>query len=161
MSRPQLSPMRRSRIQFLCEQGLSQSEIARQLKTSRSAVQYNLKKFQETFSYVDRPKSGRKKVTDERQDRQLIRASLRNRRLSSSELAAEFSQQHNVPISAQTVRRRLLEGGLRGCKARKKPWLSKKNQQSRYDWAKEHLSWTLDDWKKVVWSDECNVEVNG
>lgn len=75
-------------------------------------------------------------------------------------LAAEFSEEIlNKPISACTVRRRLLKVWLKGCKARKKPWLSLKNKMSRYKWALKYQSFTEEDWCNIVWSDESNFEV--
>ena len=56
-------------------------------------------------------------------------ASLTHRRKGSSELAAELSEGANKNISALTVRRMLLEVGLKGGKARKKPYLSQANKK--------------------------------
>lgn len=52
-----------------------------------------------------------------------------------------------------------MKGGLKGCKARKKPWLSEKNKKARYAWAKTHENWTAADFDNVIWSDESNIEV--
>ena len=35
-----------------------------------------------------------------------------------------------------------------------KPFISKKNQEKRLKWCKEHLEWTAEDWNRVLWSDE-------
>ena len=62
------------------------------------------------------------------------------------------------------MRRRLLEVVLKGCKARKKPYLSQANKKKRLEFAKKkkknHENWTPDDWGKIVCSDESNFEVN-
>lgn len=102
---------------------------------------------------------GRKRLTTPKEDRLLIRASLKNRRKTSSQLAASFSEEGCTRILARTVRRRLVVAGLKGCKARKKTWLSKANQEARLKWAKEHLKFSEEDWANVVWSDESNFEV--
>ena len=88
------------------------------------------------------------------------RASLTDWRKSSSELAAELREGANKNLSARTVRRRLLEVGLKGCKARKKPYLSQANMKKRLEFAKKHENWTPDDWGKIVWSDESNFQVS-
>lgn len=150
---------KRIKIQFFHEHGWKPEKIAKELKISRTAVRYNVEKFKKTQKYEDRPRSGRKKLTTNREDRILERMSVRNRRKSSKELAAQLNEDLEHPISARTVRQRLLSFGLRGCKARKKPWLSDRNQKRRYEWAKKHANWTVDDWKKIVWSDEANVQV--
>jgi len=38
--------------------------------------------------------------------------------------------------------------------AKKKPFISDKNQKIRLQWAKQHRDWTIDQWRKVVWTDE-------
>lgn len=86
----------------------------------------------------------------------LIRESLKNRRNTSRKLAAEVFAKK---ISARTARRRLLASGLKGCRARKKPWLSEKNKENRLEWAKKYQHFTEEDWSNVLWSDESNFEV--
>ena len=39
----------------------------------------------------------------------------------------------------------------------KKPGLSAENIRKRLDWAIKYKDWTIEDWKKVIWSDECSV----
>ena len=36
--------------------------------------------------------------------------------------------------------------------------LDSKNKQARLKWAKEHLRWTMEDWYRVIWSDEAIFE---
>ena len=33
-----------------------------------------------------------------------------------------------------------------------------KNKQARLRWAKEHLGWTMEDWYRVIWTDEATFE---
>jgi hypothetical protein len=35
-----------------------------------------------------------------------------------------------------------------------KPFISKRNQKRRLQWCRERLNWTLDQWNKVLWTDE-------
>jgi len=42
-------------------------------------------------------------------------------------------------------------------KKRKKPFLSKRHRRERLDWALAHQHWTVEDWKKVVYSDESKI----
>ncbi|GBM02274.1 hypothetical protein AVEN_108818-1 [Araneus ventricosus] len=34
------------------------------------------------------------------------------------------------------------------------PLLTKPHRQLRLQWAREHRDWTMDEWKRVAWSDE-------
>lgn len=150
----------RIKIQLLHEQGKSQVEIAKIIKCSRCAVQSAIKRFTETGSHANKLRTGRKRVTTARQDRILIRESLKDRKKTSFALAAALSEEIEETVSARTVRRRLAEAGLKGCKARKKPWLSEKNKKHRLEWALRYQHFTEEDWSNVVWSDESNFEVS-
>ena len=156
----QLSKIKRAQIVALSGEGYSQVEIARKMEYSRKGIQTTIKRYKETKSFKNRKGQSRKKSTTAREDRSLKRASLADRRKSSSELAAEIREGANKHISARTVRRRLLEVGLKGCKARKKPYLSQANNKKRLEFAKNHENWTPDDWGEIVWSDESNFEVS-
>ena len=96
----------------------------------------------------------------QRSDRTLVRISLGNRRLNSKELVRELKKSSGVELSAPTVRRRLLENGLRGCKARKKTLLTEKQRKRRLDWALSHVKWPIEKWRKVLFSDESTFTVN-
>ena len=67
-------------------------------------------------------------MTSECEVRKLIRESLKNRKKMSFELAVIMSHKIRRSFSARTVRRKLGEAGLKGCKVRKKLWLSEKNK---------------------------------
>jgi hypothetical protein len=63
----------------------------------------------------------------------------------------------NQPLSTQTVRRYLKAAGLKAAVKKKKPFLSKRHRKARMDFALAHQDWTVEDWKKVVWSDETKI----
>lgn len=156
----EISLENRVKIQILHEQGKSQKEIAKLVKCSRCAVQSAIKRFAQTGTHANKQRTGRKRVTTKREDRKLIRESMKDRKKTSSELAAALSEETGKAISARTARRRLGEAGLKGCKARKKPWLSEANKRKRLEWALRHQHFTEEDWSNVVWSDESNFEVS-
>lgn len=64
-------------------------------------------------------------------------ASLRDKE-RTADVATEFREASNKEISNQTVKARLLEAGLKECKARKRPYLAEVNKKKRLLWAKEH-----------------------
>ena len=123
-------------VALSCE-GYSQVEIARKMECSRKGVQTTTKMYKETKSFKNRKGQGPKKSTTTREDRSLKRASLADRRKSSSVLAAELREGANKNISPRRVRRRLLEVGLKRCKARKKPYLSQANKKKRLEFVKK------------------------
>ncbi|KAI1000163.1 hypothetical protein K3495_g8035 [Podosphaera aphanis] len=60
-------------------------------------------------------------------------------------------------VSPGIVRLALREQGLRAIRRVKKPMLSKAHKRARLLWALEHESWTMEDWKRVIWSDETKI----
>ena len=63
----------------------------------------------------------------------------------------------NQPLHAQTVCRSLSATGMKAVVKKKKPFLSKRHRKARMDFALAHQHWTVEDWKKVVWSDETKI----
>ena len=155
-----ISAEQRGVIIYLYNEGKSQRFITKKTGTSRKGVQGVLKRWIETGDAKCQPRSGRKRKSTKRSDRTLVRISLGNRRLNSKELARELKESSGVELSAPTVRRRLLENGLRGCKARKKPLLTEKQRKRRLDWARSHVKWPIEKWRKVLFSDESTFTVN-
>ena len=155
-----ISAEQRGVIIYLYDEGKSQRFIAKKTGTSRKGVQGVLKRWIETGDAKCQPRSGRKRKSTKRSDRTLVRICLGNRRLNSKELARELKESSGVELSAPTVRRRLLENGLRGCKARKKPLLTEKQRKRRLDWARSHVKWPIEKWRKVLFSDESTFTVN-
>jgi transposase len=76
---------------------------------------------------------------------------------TATEVAQIISDSLGHPVSAQTVRRALKQSGLKAVVKKKRPLLTKKHRRERMDWASAHQDWTVDDWKRVVWSDETKI----
>jgi hypothetical protein len=99
----------------------------------------------------------------------------RPRRLSSSEVkllaravstdkvrncreGAHFMEQSLAPkVSAQTIRRSLRGLGFRAVVKKRKPALKIAHRQARLRFAKRYAEFTLEDWKRVIWSDETKI----
>uniref|UniRef100_A0A1B0DQ35 Tc1-like transposase DDE domain-containing protein n=1 Tax=Phlebotomus papatasi TaxID=29031 RepID=A0A1B0DQ35_PHLPP len=62
-----------------------------------------------------------------------------------------------VITSVRTVQRALRECGLRAVRRQKKPKFSPSHQRRRLDFAIRHKYWTVDDWKRLIWSDETMI----
>ena len=138
----------------LHNKGLSCRKISEKVFVKKSAIATIIKTWKAMKSFANKPRCGRPKATTSATDRLIRRKALQDRGISSSTIASEVFSELGVKVSACTIRRRLNKMGLKGQTARKKPWLSKANIKKRLAWAKDHSSWTIDDWKKVTWSDE-------
>ncbi len=58
-----------------------------------------------------------------------------------------------------TLQQRLHEKNVKKHCQREKLLLTGAHRQKRFNWALEHENWTYDDWAKVIWSDECLIEL--
>ncbi|GFX26785.1 hypothetical protein TNCV_1839581 [Trichonephila clavipes] len=86
---------------------------------------------------------------------------LSNRKLNSSQILKRWTLTSNVSVCPRTVRGRLLEIGLRGCKACPKPLRTEFQRKRRLTWAREHSLWTIKDWEKVIFGDESQFCISG
>jgi transposase len=135
--------------------GSNQYEIAKELNCTTKTVRELLKKVEETKKLEDRPRPGQPKKTSNREDRAIKFSSVKDRRLTAKAIALKTSPiLVEKKVSVTSVKRRLKEVGLNGRVLRKKPLLSAKNKKARYQWAKDHLDLTVEEWKKVNFSDE-------
>src|SRR5258708_39039677 len=69
------------------------------------------------------------------------------------------SLQETLPesVSVQTVQRALKKTGLKAVVKAKRPALSQCHCRERLDFAKSHQHWTVEVWKRVIWSDETKI----
>ncbi|GFW79161.1 transposable element Tcb1 transposase [Trichonephila clavipes] len=83
------------------------------------------------------------------------------RKLNSSQFLKQWTLTSNVSVCPRTVRGRLLEIGLRGCKTCRKPLLTEFQRKRRLTWAREHSLWSIKDWEKKIFSDESQFCISG
>ena len=117
-------------------------EIANKLKILYQALYFCLHRTVQTGSNQNRKRSGRPWCTTEQEDKYIRVSSLRNRCLTSPQLAASWNSTRKTPASTSTVKRRLRDAGLLGRVAKKKPYFRLANKKKRLRWAKEHRHWT-------------------
>ena len=144
----------KGQVVTLRQQGVSYRLIAKQIKLSKSTVEDVWKRYLETGSHENRPRSGRPPASTSRQDRHLVRMSLQDRFLTAPQLRVEWKESCGVSVSKSTVNCRLVAAGLNGRISRRKPLLTQRHRRLRLEFARQYQCWTVDDWKRVLWSDE-------
>ena len=63
----------------------------------------------------------------------------------------------NQPLSPSIICSHLKKAGMKAVVKTKCVLLSARHHKVRLDFAHAHKDWTLDDWKRVVWSDETKI----
>ena len=152
-SRKHLTDVDIGKILGLAKALMPQRQIASLIKCSQKAVQHTLATYLfETFQGRN-PRREYKRKTSEREDRYIERALKQH----SSTPLRDITNIVGLPISMTTLRRRRSEAGLASCVAAEKPGLSAQNVVKRLQWAQRYKDWTVEDWKKVIWSDESSI----
>lgn len=141
-------------IKALLLQGQSTRQVASRLGVGIATVSRVRQSIQENIppSTIGRPK--------------LLNAQTRRflvRKITSGEIDNAVQGQDllrnklNLDVNTQTVRNALQEEGLQAVVKTKKPRITKENMRKRLAFAEEHVKWTINDWKTVVFSDETKI----
>lgn len=142
------------RIVTLLKEGRTIREIAQKVKVSTATVSRVGKK---CCPDRNRSKGGRPPLLSEADKRYCVRLATKGRVDNAVKIRKEFEKTFKKSVSVDTIKRALRGSGLGAIEKPKKPMLSKKNVKKRLEWCKKHRDWTIDDWKRVVWSDETKI----
>ncbi|GFV95935.1 HTH_Tnp_Tc3_2 domain-containing protein [Trichonephila clavipes] len=134
--------------------GLSQADAARRLNVSRSVVQRLWDQYQSEDSVSRRPVPGRPRDTTPAEDRFLALSAQRRRTTTVPQLVADHFQASGRRISTTTVRNRLHNAGLYARRPVVCVPLNGRQRRNRLCWAREHVSWTQQQWASVLFTDE-------
>lgn len=141
--------------------GHSRRKIAEMVNLSDSTVQSIIWRFVHENRVRDKGRCAPNKIFNLTDERYIVRKIKANPKLSAPKLATEVKNQLGKSCSAETIRRVLREHDFNGRVARKKPFISKKNQQWRLAFAKEHISKDINFWSKVIFADESKFNIFG
>lgn len=130
-------------------------DISQTLGCPVTTVQSVLAKFKAEGSVEGKKPSGRPSLLNDRDLRHLERDVKKTRRAPMREIV----QGSATKASATTIRLALKSLGYNSRVAIVKPYLSAKHKAARLEFAKHYAAWTVDDWKRVIWTDESTFEI--
>lgn len=159
--RCKMSSPERNRVLSLHIDGKSLSEISSMIGRARTNVQRIIAKYKQLGHIETGKRTGRPPKTTPREDRQIVRMSMRDRFKPAAQISRELKVGSSGTVSRSTVTRRLQRAGLKARVPVSKPLISKTNQKRRLQFAQEHVIWTDDQWSKVHFSDESKFNVIG
>ena len=133
--------------------GLSQKHVANVLSVSQSVVSRMWNRLITTGNVRHLHAGGRERSTNEVQDRFLMVQAQRHRFDNATTFRRDFQNATGVRISTQTIRNRLHDAGLRSRRPAIRVPLTV-HVQMPLAWARDHVTWTQNDWAPVLFTDE-------
>jgi transposase len=153
-----MKPTSISKVQnsiVLLRQGLSTREIAKRIHISRSTVARIRARSQENIPVS---KGGRPSKVSKKTKKVLRRKFDIGAFKDLKEGQRLVQEAEGVHVHTRTIRTYL---DMKAYVKRKGPLLSKSDKKARYKFAKNHLHWTVEQWKQVIFSDETLVRMVG
>ena len=135
------------------EEGKSYSEIAGIVRRSKSVVYRVISRFKADKKLEPKLRTGRPPMTTKREDRMIVKMSLKDRFNTATSISRAFCVQTGKSIPRKTFFRRLNKEKLVARIPCRKPLISKKNQKVCLDFATEHIVWTEKQWNMVHFCD--------
>jgi transposase len=138
----------RLQVKTLRDAGFTQMSISKQLDISRDKVRYAI-----AHPATPSKRSGRPSPFTEEQLTEIIEwicALKQNRRTAYKKIPKIL----NLDVSFYAVQNALRRAGFARCVARRKPSISERNRLARLKWAQEHIHWTPEQWRQILWTDE-------
>lgn len=149
-----LAEEKRNNIKILLQNGKSTREVAKIIGVSQSTVSTIR---QECFPMLKKSKGGAPSKLSEHSKNYCVRLITTDKTSTAEETAKSIQKIVGTNISRQTVARALRYKGLKSGEKKRKPFLSVKHSRYRLKFAKRYKDWTVEDWKRVIWSDEAKV----
>jgi transposase len=95
-------------------------------------------------------------------DKQSIIHQITSGKLDNAVQATNFiNSTLSQPVNPQTVRNALKEAGYYSATKKEVLMLKLTHRQKRLKFAQYHQNWTVEDWKRVLWSDETKINCIG
>ena len=134
--------------------GKSNRQIATILNIHYSTIYYIIKKFRKTGSTTNITKTGRPKSLSFRSARHIKSNVKKHRTTCLRGITEIFNTGKKFSVSEKTVSRCLHNQGFYARRPCKKPFISARNRRKRLDYYRNCRLWKINDWKKLIFSDE-------
>ena len=152
-ARGELSNDTRNAIVALAAEGKSKTEIATELRCSRSTIYYTIKRYEDQHNNRDRKRSERPEILNHVEKRNLLRI-IRSRPKLTYEDVRAFT---GIDVSDRTLNRLAAKNNIHKWCAKKRPKLSPHHARIRLAFARQYRHW-IDEWRDVIFSGEVSFE---
>ena len=139
--------------------GATQADVADRFGLHRHTPRSRWTCYQDTGLAYDRLRSGRPRVTSQRQDAYIRVVHFRNRYETAGATAQTIPRLHR--ISGRTVRNRWRAHNIRPCRPCVWPLLLPRHHRARLQWLQNHQRWRLAQWEAVRFTNESGFHLDG
>lgn len=148
----QLNDFQKGQVVAYISSGVSMRKISRLFNVSCSTISMLKRKYDENGNCDRVPGSGRPSKMPPRFAIEATIAIKRDRRVSAVRIGQILGVEN---VSVRSIRRYInANTQFSSYWSAKTPFICDRNRKLRILWAKEHLGWTIEDWRAVLWSDE-------
>jgi transposase len=151
-----LSEIEREAIVTMDKLRYTRNEIADTIPCNINSVGQWIRCWQKDHTLNDKDGRGRKREADNT-TAAIIETATQQPFTTPKQIISELQ----LPLSHDTVRRRLDEAGLHGRVARAEYPFSDYDIHRRLSFAEGYASWSEEEWERVIFSDETHIEVWG
>ena len=153
-----LTEVQRAQIVILHKEGVSERQIPPRLSVSKTGVHQAITKHVSEGIFCDRKRSGRSRKTSIRDDNLIRWMVVRSPTSSTKKLQAALLRK-GTRVTQMTISRCLSrEFNLKSYKPAGKPRLTPVMKAKRLAFAKKHRDWTIQQWSKVLFSNESTFQ---
>ena len=143
-----------SHILHLLDSGASAHEISTSTTAHCSTISRIKSKY---HSNLAKPTSGCPKLLTPADTYYVVHLVASQKADNASQVKKLLTHTLPHPVSTKTIHQNLSCTGMKAVVKVKCPLLTAKHHRVHLDWALAHQNWTLEDWKRVVWSDETKI----
>jgi transposase len=149
-----ISSAQKENIIAQASNGQSTRKIASSLDVSQPTV---VRVLQNLLPNHQSPHSGRPSKLSATSERAIITQITTGKVANAVQATKHINSIIPNPVSSQTVRRVLKRHSLKAVTKKKKPLLSAVHRKKRLAFALKYQNWTVEDWKRIIWSDETKI----
>lgn len=153
-----ISTADKNNILSLLSHGLSTRKIASQTGISKSKVALVA---QEAGPNKENNPGGRPKKLSPHDQRAVSSLMQPGKASNATQATRHMNNILSDPVSTQTIRNTLHNDNYKAYTKPKRPKLTVAQKRARLKFAQKYEHWTVEDWKRVIWSDECKINIYG
>jgi hypothetical protein len=130
------------------------STVSHLVGRSWSTVENFLHRYYKRGTVENLPRTGRPEILTKRDKQTILCAARKNRQYTLEQVRRIYAPHVSLP----TIDRMLRPHNIKKWLAKKRPKLTAYYAKARLQWALAHKDCTVEDFRRVIYSDECSVE---